>query len=102
MSKDFRHAIRMLLKNPGFATVAVLTLAFGIGAATAIFSVVNAILLRPLPYKDTDNVVIVWEKRQIEGTKTNGVTPTDYLDWQAQNRVFASLTAPDQTPFTLT
>jgi putative ABC transport system permease protein len=102
MFNDLRHAIRMLFKNPGFATVAVLTLAFGIGATTAIFSVVNAILLRPLPYKDTDNVVIVWEKRQIEGTKTNGVTPADYLDWQAQNRVFASLTAHDQMPFTLT
>ncbi|PYV84983.1 MAG: ABC transporter permease, partial [Acidobacteria bacterium] len=102
MFNDLRYAIRTLFKNPSFATVAVLTLAFGIGATTAIFSVVNAILLRPLPYRDADRIVVVWEKRPIEGTKTNGVTRADYLDWRAQNRVFASLTAHDELPFTLT
>src|SRR5437867_2800245 len=102
MLNDLRYAIRTLFKNPSFATVAVLTLAFGIGATTAIFSVVNAILLRPLPYRDADRIVVVWEKRPIEGTKTNGVTRADYLDWRSQNRVFASLTAHDELPFTLT
>ena len=93
--QDFRYGIRSLAKNPGFAAVAILTLSLGIGANTAIFSVMNAILLRPPPYRDPDRIVMIWEMRQREGSYTNPVSPADFLDWRAQNRVFESIAAQD-------
>ena len=62
---DVRYGFRMLLKNPGFTAVVIITLALGIGANTAIFSVVNAVLLQPLPFKDQDRLVMVWERNYI-------------------------------------
>ena len=83
--KDIRYGIRSLLKRPGFTAVALITLALGIGANTAVFSVVNAFLLRPLPYGEPDRLVMV--DSQYRGTSI-GVSFLDYEDWRTQNHVF--------------
>jgi putative ABC transport system permease protein len=90
---DVRYAVRMMVKQPGVAAVAVLTLAIGIGGNTAIFSAVDAILLRPLPYPDPDRLVKVWEKRSAEGVIDNVVAPADFLDWARMNTVFEDMAA---------
>jgi len=82
--------------------VAVLTLALGIGANTAIFSVVNAVLLRPLPYKDSDRLVVVWEQNLHRGWFQNVVSSANFLDWKKQNHVFADMAAFESVPFNLT
>ncbi len=90
-ARDFRHALRMLLRNPGFTVVAVLTLALGIGANTAIFSIINSVLLHPLPYHDPDNLVMVWESNSQHPKPHNTVSPPNFLDWQSRNTVFSSM-----------
>jgi putative ABC transport system permease protein len=98
--QDIRFGLRMLLKNPGFTAVAVITLTLGIGANTAIFTVVNAVLLRPLPYDEPDKLVMVWERRIREGSN-NTVAPADFRDWQARNQVFAHMAALVEAPLDL-
>jgi putative ABC transport system permease protein len=100
--QDFRYALRQISKSPGFAAVAVLTLALGIGANTAIFSLVNAVLLRPLPYKDADQLVMVWEQNPHRGWFQNIVSGENFLDWQKQNRAFAGMAAFESNSFSLT
>jgi putative ABC transport system permease protein len=85
--QDLRYGTRILLKKPGFTSIAVLTLALGIGANTAIFSVVNAVLLQPLPYGDPDRLVWMWGNIRNGGNRAS-VSPPDFLDYRAQNSVF--------------
>ena len=90
---DIRYGIRGLLKRPGFTAIALITLALGIGANTAIFSVVNAVLLRPLQFKDPEQLVIVWEDATFAGFPRNTPAPANYFDWKNQNQSFADMAA---------
>lgn len=100
--KEIRYGIRSLLKHPGFTSIAVLTLALGIGANTAIFSVVNAVLLRALPFPDPDRLVMVWEDAAFAGFPRNTPAPANYADWKAQNQVFEATGAFADRSFNLT
>ena len=91
MLTDMRYGIRQMLKAPGFTIVAILTLAFGVGATSAIFSVVNGVLLRPLPYPEPETLVRVFEVVPQDGRF--GVAPANFLDWRQQNDVFEHLVA---------
>jgi putative ABC transport system permease protein len=100
MIKDLRYGLRMLTKNPGVSAIAVLTLALGIGANTAIFSVVSAVLLNPLPYKDPDRLVSIWENVPEHGRWR--AAPANFLDWKKQNTVFEDVAAFGGSTATLT
>src|SRR5262245_989098 len=89
--QDVRYGLRMLAKNPGFTTVAALTLALGIGANTAIFSVVSAVLFRPLPYEDPDRLVTLWELKVEVGDEQNPPSAADIVDWRADSRSFEGI-----------
>ena len=101
-SLDVRHGLRLLRRYPGAALLSILTLALGIGANSAIFSVVDAVLLRALPYPEPDRLVMVWEKRPAEGVLTNVVSPADFLDWQRRQAPFEHIAAIVETGVTLT
>src|SRR6266478_6104124 len=91
--KDVVFGWRMLRKNSAFAAVAVIVLALGIGANTAIFSVVDAVLLRPLPFQDPDHLVAVWEDASHMGFPENTPAPANFVDWRKQNNVFTDMAA---------
>jgi putative ABC transport system permease protein len=91
--QDIRYAVRMMLKRPSFPILAVLTLALGIGATTAIFSVINSVLFKPLPYPEHSRLVKVWEKRPALNRIRNSVSAPDFVDWKAQNTVFEDMAA---------
>jgi putative ABC transport system permease protein len=89
--QDLRYGTRMLWKHPSFTVIAVVTLALGIGANTAIFSIVNAVLLRQLPYPDADRLVMLWSTMPSQGVPTSGSAMPDYREWRDQNQSFDGL-----------
>src|SRR5512132_3717134 len=97
--QDFRYGARMLLAQPTFAGVAVLALGLGIGANTAIFSVINTVLLRPLPYADPNQLVMVWES--YPGNRENSVAPGNFTAWRTENQVFSDMASYTGQTFNL-
>jgi len=103
--QDLRYGARLLARAPGFAAVAILTLALGIGANTAIFSVVNAVLLRPLPFYESDRLMQVWHtppQASFPGIPVFAVSPANFLDWRNQNQTFDGMSAYGFGRYTLT
>ena len=100
MIQDLRYAVRVLFKNKAVTAIAILTLALGIGANTAIFSVVNAVLLNPLPYKQPDRLVALWEN--VPGHGRWRTSPANFFDWKKQNTVFEDVAAFGASTLTLT
>src|SRR5438552_9845143 len=91
--QDIRYAVRMCVRTPGFTAVAVLALALGIGANTAIFTIVNAVLIDRLPFRDPDRLVVVWEENARRPGRGNTISPANFLQWQERNRVFEQMSA---------
>src|SRR5687767_7308871 len=100
--QDLRYAVRALRKSPGFTLVAALTLALGVGANTAIFSVVNAVMLRPLPFAEPDQLVRIWESNVERGWPTFATSHPNFLDWRTQAQSLGSLAAINNAGFTWT
>src|SRR2546423_3483939 len=97
--KDIRYGVRSLLKHPGFTALVIVTLALGIGASTAIFSVVNTVLLRRLPYRQSERIVAIQELDK--NGKRGQVTPANFLDWRGQKTLVLPPPAPPPPPATL-
>lgn len=100
--QDLRYGMRSLLRKPGFTLTAVIALALGIGANSAIFSVINGVLLRSLAYRDADSIVMVWEKNFQRGRSQNSVSPANFLDWKKQSVSFEQFAASWDTRVNLT
>jgi putative ABC transport system permease protein len=100
LANDLRFALRTIRNSPGFTIIAILTLALGIGANTAMFSFVDAVLLRPLPFPHAEQIVNVWEKPP--GGNRNGISTLNFLDWKNQNTVFTAMAAQTWGSVTLT
>ena len=100
--QDLRYALRTLAKNPAFTSIAIVAIALGIGANTVIFSAVNAVLLRPLPFKNPEQLVMVWENATHLGFPKNTPSPPNFIDWQRQNTVFTGMAAMSERSFNLT
>jgi putative ABC transport system permease protein len=102
LKHDFRYGLRVLWRNRALTAIVLLSLALGIGANTAIFSVVNSVLFRPLPFKDPEKLVVVWEDASFVGFPENTPSPGNYADWKLQNHVFSKMAAMRTQDFNLT
>jgi putative ABC transport system permease protein len=100
--RDVRFALRTMAKKPGFTAVAIIIMALGIGANTAIFSLVRAVLLRPLPFANAERLAMVWEDASYVGFPKNTPAPANYADWKARNEVFEDMAALRTLDFNLT
>lgn len=102
LAQDTRYALRLLRRSPGFTLVSILSLALGIGANTAIFSVINVVLLRPLPYRDSERLVTLWESNRQQGVSRSDVSPANFVDWGAQSQSLEQAAAFRYWGFVLT
>jgi putative ABC transport system permease protein len=102
MLTDLRQTIRSLMHRPGFTAVAVVTLALGIGGTTAIFSLVDTLMLRELPYPDADRVMTLWQDNAKDGIPRDELSPANFFDWRERNRAFEVMAAADPFSFDLT
>src|SRR4030095_807512 len=102
LGQDLRYGARMLFKNPGFTLIAALTLALGIGANITIFSVVNAVLLRPLSYPESDRLGFLWTEAPKQNIKERASAYANFSEWRDQNKSFEDLAVFDPTAVTLT
>src|SRR5213075_2979272 len=100
--QDIRYGITMLFKSPAFSIVAVVALALGIGANTAIFSVVNGVLLRPLPFQHPEQLMMLWETDLSRGQQRGSVSYPNFADWREQNHVFERVACYNTHDFTMT
>jgi putative ABC transport system permease protein len=100
--RDVRYAVRMLLRNPGFTTIALLTFAVGIGINTAVFSVFNGVLLRPLPYPDAERITMMWLDNRVQGIKEDIGSYPNYRDWREQNTTYEHVAAYTGASMTMT
>jgi putative ABC transport system permease protein len=101
LAQDIRYAFRVMRRNPGFSVAAALTFALGIGASTAIFSVVHGVLLRPLPYADPDRLVVLWESQPARGNDRNVVSVPNFEAWRSRARSFDRIAAMVPLPATI-
>src|SRR5687768_8481935 len=93
VEQDLRAAWRGIRRGPGFAALVIATMALGIGATTTMFGVVRAVFLRPLPYPEPDQLVRLWESDPARGVDQRLVSPSNFVDWEAQSSVFAEIGA---------
>src|SRR6185436_54534 len=99
--RDVRYGFRQVRRNPGFSIIAIVTLAFGIGVNTAMFSAVDAVLIRPLPYLDADRLVMIWDEMSHIGFPKHYSTPPEWYEWRRSNTVFTDIAATESGQVTL-
>src|SRR6185503_7330037 len=99
---DLRHGLRVLLRTPLFTICTIAALAIGIGSTTVLFSVVHALLIRPLPYRDAESLVVIWEHNLPRNRPRNVISPANFLQWRVRSQSFESLAAFSQNRVTLT
>jgi len=102
LGRDLRHGARLLWKAPGFSAVALVALALGMGATSAIFSVVDAVLLKPLPFRDPQRLVLLWERNPAQNLEKILVAPGNFLEWRNESRALESLAAIHDISINLT
>jgi putative ABC transport system permease protein len=102
VTRDFKHACRMMLRAPGFSAIAILTFAVGIGVNTAVFNVVNGVLLRPLPYPDADRITMLWIDNRRQNIREDIASYPIYLDWKTQSASYAHMAGFTSAAFSLT
>src|ERR1041385_2677509 len=102
LAHDLKYAFRLLRKSPGYAITAVAVLAVGVGASSAIVSLLDATLVRPLPYRDSSKLIWLWERPEAIPAAHNAVSPLNFADWREQNSAFESMAAVQSGNVTLT